>query len=71
MGDIDFSVFGLVELELVEIGAHNGVREDRGQTAEVVGEGDLILIRLSFWSDFWNSNFIKFKKELSFSSVFT
>ena len=71
MGDIDFSVFGLVELELVEIGAHNGVIEYRGQTAEVVGEGDLILIRLSFWSDFWNSNFIKFKKELSLSSVFT
>ena len=49
MGDIDFSVFGLVELELAEIGAHNGVREDRGQTAEVVGEGDLILIRFSLW----------------------
>ena len=52
IGDSNFLVFGLSELDLVEIGSHNWVCEDRRLILDVVKRGVSILIKFSFWGIF-------------------
>ena len=52
IGDSDFSIFGLSELDLSENGEQNWVCEDVRKTLEVLKRRILIFIKLAFWNKF-------------------
>ena len=52
IGDSDFSIFGLSEIDLSENGEQNWVCEDVRKTLEVLKRRILIFIKLAFWNKF-------------------